>query len=82
MSTVRSRASESFEDLEAEVGVERMSGEPGVDGGLGFGAVLAVEEGREPGAEEENFASALDVGEGVEGAGEVRLGERAPGSRS
>ena len=56
-----------------QVGVDVVSGEPCVDGGLCFGAVLDFDEGAEPCAEEEDFPVLLDVWKVVERACQVRL---------
>lgn len=64
-----------FEDFEAEVGVGVGGGEvvlDDVEGGLGL---LAVHEGVEPGDEEEDFAFALDLREGLKGGLEVWGGQ-------
>ena len=64
-----------FEDFEAEVGVGVGGGEVVVDDVEGGLRLLAVDEGVEPGDEEEDFAVALDLREGFEGGVDIRGGE-------
>ena len=67
-----------FENLQAQVGIDILPGQPGAHGGLRLRAVLdrvlALDEGTEPSAEEEDFAVLLDVGQFVERLRQIRRG--------